>query len=156
MAIIFGVPSLLDNIQAQTNTTNTTSPILQNQTVVTAEQNQTMSKDAQALMTSDLPELKNNIINAKEALSKGDIGDALTTITDIENQVLFLKEKPSFEQNIKQVKDAISKSDLNKALDDITKVQTDVIKAETDLFKAKLQNPQLTLQGEDDDDDSDN
>ncbi|HEX5185764.1 MAG TPA: hypothetical protein VFV86_02650 [Nitrososphaeraceae archaeon] len=168
IAIVFSI-STLNNIQAQmmnttgqtlANATNATSSAAQNQTAaasaqnqtaITSGQNQTMSKDAQALMTMDLPELKDDIMSAKEALSNGNIGDALTTITDVENQLLLLKEKPSFEQNFKQVKDALSKSDLNKALDELTKVQTGVIKAETDLFKAKLQNPQLILQGGDDD-----
>ena len=69
--------------------------------------------------------------------------------------MLLLKEKPSFEKNFQHVKDSLSKSDSNKALDELTKVQTGVIKAETDLFKAKLQNPQLTLQGGDDGDGGD-
>ena len=160
IALVFSI-STLNNIQAQMmNTTgqtsaNATSLTGQNQTAAASGQNQTMSKDAQALMTMDLPELKDNIMSAKEALSNGNIGDALTTITDVENQLLLLKEKPSFEKNFQQVKDSLSKSDLNKALDELTKVQTGVIKAETDLFKAKLQNPQLALQGGDDGDGGD-
>lgn len=142
--MIFSVPTLLNDIQAQTNATNATSSGVQNQTAQAATgQNQTMSSDAQALMALDIPELKDNLMNVKEALANGDREDALTGITDVENQLLLLQNKTTFEGNIQNIKDAISKSDLKKALDDINNVQSEIIKAETEVFKAQLTNSEL-------------
>jgi predicted DNA-binding protein YlxM (UPF0122 family) len=144
---IFSIPSLLDNIQAQTNATNQTSG-----------QKQTMSKDTQALMTIDLPELKDTLMNAKQALADGNIEEGLTQITDIENQLLLLKTQPSFGKDIQKIKDSLSKKDNIKALDDLTKVQSDVLKAETEMLKAQLANPMLSQQNnaQDQDDEGDN
>lgn len=150
---IFSIPSLLANVQAQTHSTNQTSA--QNQT---SGQNQTMSKDTQALMTTDLPELKDTLMTAKEALADGNTEDALTQITDVENQLLLLKTQPSFGKDIQKIKDSLSKKDNIKALDDLTKVQSDVLKAETEMLKAQLANPMLSQQknAQDQDDEGDN
>jgi hypothetical protein len=173
MGIIFGVPSLLDNIQAQTNTTNTISPVIQNQTAATAQnqtaataqnqtaataqnqtaataQNQTLSQNAQVLIALDIPELKDNLMDTKELLANGEIVTALTGITDLENQFILLQNKPTFTQDIQKIKEDISKTDLKKALDDITKIQKEVIKAETEVFKAQLSNPELMASQQDD------
>ena len=106
-------------------------------------------------MTLDFPELKGNLMDSKDALANNDTEEALTTVTDVENQVLVLKVKPSFADDIQKVKDSISKADINKALDDFTKVQTDVLKAENEVFKAQLANPQLKVSQQDNDDNQD-
>ena len=142
---IFSIPSLLDTVQAETNSTNQTSG-----------QNQTMSKDTQALMTTDLPELKDTLMTAKEALADGNTEDALTQITDVENQLLLLKTQPSFGKDIQKIKDSLSKKDNIKALDDLTKVQNDVLKAETEMLKAQLANPMLSQQNNGPEDQDDN
>lgn len=139
---ILSIPSLLDTVQAQTNSTNQTSA-----------QNQTMSKDTQALMTIDLPELKDTLMNAKNALANNDTEEALTTVTDLENQLLVLEPKPKFVDNIQKIKDSISKADTTKALDDLTKVETDVLNAENEVFKAQLANPQLKVSQQENGDD---
>ena len=175
---LISIPSLLDTVQAQINMTNATSSSLQNQTAVAganetaqtaqnqtavagASANQTISTETQALMTLDFPELKGNLMDSKDALANNDTEEALTTVTDVENQMLVLKVKPSFADDIQKVKDSISKADINKALDDLTKVQTDVLKAENEVFKAQLANPQLKVAQQDngdnqDEDDEDN
>ena len=132
---ILSIPSLLDTVQAQTNSTNQTSA-----------QNQTMSKDTQALMTIDLPELKDTLMNAKNALANNDTEEALTSVTDVENQMLTLQPQPKFTADFQKIKDAVSKNDVNKALDDLTKVQSDLLKAETEMLKAQLANPMLSQQ----------
>ncbi|HEY9485184.1 MAG TPA: hypothetical protein VIQ04_00955, partial [Nitrososphaeraceae archaeon] len=129
------IPALLESGSAQTNSTNQTST-----------QNKTMSNDTQALMSIDLPGLKDNLETAKQSLANGDTEEALTQITDIENQVLLLKPQPSFTSDIQKIKDSVSKKDLNKALDDLTKVQTDVLKADTEMLKAQIANPMLAEQ----------
>jgi hypothetical protein len=132
---LLAIPALLESGSAQTNSTNQTST-----------QNKTMSNDTQALMSIDLPGLKDNLETAKQSLANGDTEEALTQITDIENQVLLLKPQPSFTSDIQKIKDSVSKKDLNKALDDLTKVQTDVLKADTEMLKAEIANPMLAEQ----------
>ena len=132
---ILAIPALWESGSAQTNSTNQTST-----------QNKTMSNDTQALMSMDLPGLKDNLETAKQSLANGDTEEALTQITDIENQVLLLKPQPSFTSDIQKIKDSVSKKDLNKALDDLTKVQTDVLKADTEMLKAQIANPMLAEQ----------
>ena len=41
-------------------------------------------------MKIDIPELKENLMNTKESLVDGDTEEALTGVTDIENQLLIL------------------------------------------------------------------
>ncbi len=106
-------------------------------------------------MSIDFPELKGNLMDSKDALANNDTEEALTTVTDVENQVLVLKVKPSFADDLQKLKDSISKTDINKALDDLTKVQTDVLKAENEVFKAQLANPQLKVSQQDNDDNED-
>ena len=142
---ILSILSLLDTVQAQTNSTNQTSA-----------QNQTMSKDTQALMTLDIPEIKDNLMDSKNALANNNTEEALTIITDLENQLLVLDPKPSFADTIQKIKDSVSKNDVNKALDDFTKVQTDVLKAETEMLKSQLANPMLSQQNNGPQDQDDN
>ena len=110
-----------------------------------------MSQDAQALMALDIPELKDNLMNVKEALANGEREDALTGITDVENQLLLLQNKTTFTEDIQKIKDSISKTDLKKALDDITNIQNGIIKAETEVFKDQLANPELMAAQQDND-----
>ncbi|HEX5892537.1 MAG TPA: hypothetical protein VFY41_06725, partial [Nitrososphaeraceae archaeon] len=127
----------------------------QNQTAqaAAAGQNQTMSQDAQALMALDIPDVRDNLIAAKESLANGEIADALTDITDLENQLILLQNKTTFTEDIQKIKNAISKSDLKKALDDITNIQTGILKAETEISKAQLANPELMAAQQDNDED---
>jgi hypothetical protein len=150
---ILSIPSFLDSAQAQSNSTS-------NSTNQTSAQNQTMSKDSKALMTIDLPGLKDTLMTAKQSLANGNAEEALAQITEVENQLLILKPQPSFAPDVQKIKDSVSKKDFKKALDDLTKVQTDVFKAETEMLKAQIANPMLSQQnnvpqGQDDDGDDD-
>ncbi|MGE5635039.1 MAG: hypothetical protein ACM3VV_07380, partial [Deltaproteobacteria bacterium] len=116
-----------------------------------APQGQAISPEAQVLMTLDIEEIKDKLKDAKEALAKGNTEDALTGVTEVENQLLPLQPQPKFTADFKDIKDSITKADLGKALDDLNKVQTDVIKAETEIFKAQMTNPQLMQQKGDND-----
>jgi hypothetical protein len=147
---LLSIPSLLDNIYAQTNATqqNQTAASGQNQTGGQG-QNQTMTTDAQALMALDIPEIKDNLMDAKEAVRDGNTEEALTSITDVENQLITTQPKPKFADNFQQIKDSLASADLAKALDDISNVQTELLKAETEVFKAQQTMPQGTDTGED-------
>jgi hypothetical protein len=85
-------------------------------------------------------------MNAKEALADGNTEEALTSVTDVENQLLTVQPQPKFTGDFKNIKDSIAKADLAKALDDLNKVQTEVLKAETEIFKAGQTNPQIMEQ----------
>ena len=154
---LLSIPSLLDSIHAQTNATqqNQTAASGQNQTGGQQGQNQTMSPDTQALMALDVPEIKDNIMDAKEALSNGNTEEALTAITDVENQLLTVQPQPKFTGDFQKIKDSIAQADLSKALDDISNVQTELLKAETEVFKANLPTPQQMMQQGTDDGDGD-
>jgi muramidase (phage lysozyme) len=161
---LLSIPSLLDSIHAQTNATqqnqtaasgqNQTAASGQNQTAASGQnqtggqqgQNQTMSPDTQALMAFDIPEIKDNIMDAKEALANGNTEEALTAITDVENQLLTVQPQPKFTEDFQKIKDSIAQADLSKALDDISNVQTELLKAETEVFKAGLPTPQQMMQ----------
>ena len=138
---LISIPSFLDTVQAQTNMTNTTSSSGQNQTAQGA-QNQTMSKETQALMALDIPTIKEQLMNAKQSLVNGNMEEALAGITDVEIPLLLAQNKPSFVGDLQEIKNSISKKDVNKALDDLTKIQTDILKGETETLKAQLANPQ--------------
>lgn len=138
---LISIPSFLDTVQAQTNMTNTTSTSGQNQTAQ-GVQNQTMSKETQALMTLDIPMIKEQLMNAKQAIVNGNTEEALAGITNVEIPLLLSQNKPSFVGDLQEVKNSISKKDVNKALDDLTKIQTDIINGETEILKAQLANPQ--------------
>jgi len=138
---LISIPSFLDTVQAQTNMTNTTSSSGQNQTAQGA-QNQTMSKETQALMALDIPTIKEQLMNAKQSLVNGNTDEALAGITDVEIPLLLAQNKPSFVGDLQEIKNSISEKNVNKALDDLTKVQTDIVKAETEILKAQLTNPQ--------------
>ena len=136
---ILSIPVMLNTVQAQSNMTGQASS-QQNQT---SSQNKTVSKDIQALMTVDLAKMKENLMNAKTALVSGNPQETLGIISDIENQLLLLQDKPSFTKDIPTIRESISKNDTNQALDDITKLQTSLLTAETEIFKAQMSNPQL-------------
>jgi len=131
--------SLIDNVQAQTNSTN--------QTAASQQPNQNMNLTAQALMKLDIVDLKNNLMNAKLAILNEDLEEGLTIVRDVETELLLVKPSPTkFLNDLHKITNAIAKSDINKSLDILTKVQVDILKAENQIFKAAVVNPQLMQQ----------
>ena len=111
-----------------------------------------MSKETQALMTLDIPVIKEQLMNAKQSLVNGNTEEALEGITDVEIPLLLSQNKPSFVGDLQEIKNSISKKDVNKALDDLTKIQTDIVKGETETLKAQLANPQQMVSEQNNDD----
>jgi hypothetical protein len=109
---------------------------------VVAGEKQAMSSDSQ-FMALDLPELMNNLIKAKEALANRERKDALTPITDVENQLIMLQINFPFKEDIQKIKESISQSNFKEALDDITNIQNGFLKIETDIIKYKLAQHEL-------------
>jgi hypothetical protein len=132
------IPSLLENIQAQTNSTNQT---------VLQQQPQNMNLTAQALMKVNIFELKDTMMKAKLAIIDGHLLEALTDVRNVETQLLLVKPTPTkFLSDIHKAVYAIAKSDIDKSLDILTKIQLDIIKAENQIFKAAMTNPQVMQQ----------
>ena len=67
-----------------------------------AGEKQAMSSDSQ-FMTLDIPELMDNLIKAKEALANREREDALTPITDVENQLIMLQITSPFKEEIQKI-----------------------------------------------------
>ena len=130
--------SVVENVQAQTNATNQTT---------SQQPSQAMNLTAQAIMKIDIAELKNNLMNAKLAILNGDHEEALTVVRDIETQVLLVEPQPTkFLSNLHKITNAITKSNIDKSLDALTRVQVDILKAENQLFKTAVANPQFMEQ----------
>jgi hypothetical protein len=129
---------VVENVQAQTNATNQTT---------SQQPSQAMNLTAQALMKIDIVDLKNNLMNAKLAILNGDHEEALTVVRDVETQLLLIKPSPAkFLSDLHKITNAITKSNIDKSLDALTKVQVDILKAENQLFKTAVTNPQFMEQ----------
>jgi hypothetical protein len=130
--------SVVDNVQAQTNATKPTT---------SQQPSQSINITAQALMKIDIVDLKNNLMNAKLAILNGDHEEALTVVRDVETQLLLIKPSPTkFLSDLHKITNAITKSNIDKSLDSLTKVQVDILKAENQLFKTAVTNPQFMEQ----------
>jgi hypothetical protein len=136
---LLSIPSLLENVQAQTNSVNQTAPQQQ--------QNQNMNVTSQALMKVDIFELKDTLMKAKLAIVDENFKEALTGVRDVESQLLELEPSPTKFLNVlhKAIK-AIDSSDIDKSLDALTRIQVTILKAETQIFKAAVADPQVMQQ----------
>ena len=135
---LFSILSLLENVQAQTNSTIQIVP----------QQNQNMMNlTTQALMKVNIFELKDTLMKAKLALVDGNLDEAKTSVRDVESQFLEIEPMPTkFLDNIHRAIKAIAKSDIDKALNTLTQLQFTILKAENLIFKAAVANPQMMQQ----------
>ena len=137
---LVSIPSLLENVQAQINSTNSTNQI-------TPQQNQTMTLTTQALMKVNIVELKDALMKVNLAIVDGNLKEALTDVRDIESQLLQVKPMPTkFLDNIHKAINAIAREDTDKALNTLTGIQVTILKAENQIFKAAVANPQVMQQ----------
>ncbi|HEX2406538.1 MAG TPA: hypothetical protein VHJ38_04940 [Nitrososphaeraceae archaeon] len=135
---LLSIPSLLENVQAQTNSVNQTA---------TQQQNQNMNVTSQALMKVDIFELKDTLMKAKLAIVDENFKEALTDVRDVESQLLLLEPSPTkFLSVLHKAIKAIDSSDINKSLDTLTRIQVIILKAETQIFKAAVADPQVMQQ----------
>jgi len=134
---LLSILSLLVNVHAQTNATNQTAP----------QSNQAMNLTIQALMKVDISDIKNSLANAKVAIINKNFEEALTGVRDVETQLLLVDPQPTkFMNDIHKVTNSIARSEVEKSLDALTKVQVDIIRAENEILKAAVANPQLMQQ----------
>jgi ribosomal protein S10 len=135
---LLSIPSLLETVQAQTNSVNQTAPQLQNQN---------MNVTAQALMKVDIFELKDTLMKAKLAIVDENFKEALTDVSDVELQLLPLEPSPTkFLSVLHNAIKTIDSSDINKSLDTLTRIQVTILKAENQIFKAAVADPQMIQQ----------
>ena len=135
---LLSIPSLLENVQAQTNSVNQTAPL---------PQNQNMNVTAQALMKVDIFELKDTLMKANLAIVDGNLKEALTGVRDVESQLLEIEPSPTkFLSVLHKAIKAITNSDIDKSLDTLTRIQVTILKAENQIFKAAVADPQMIQQ----------
>ena len=132
------IPSLLENVQAQTNSTiQTAAP----------QQTQNINLTAQALMKVNIFELKDTLTKAKLAIIDGHLLEALTDVRNVEAQLLLIEPSPTkFLSDMHKAIYAIARADIDKSLDTLTKIQLDILKVENQIFKAAVANPQVMQQ----------
>jgi hypothetical protein len=134
---LLSIPSLLENVQAQTNSTNP----------IALQQNQSMNITTQALMKVNIFDLKEALMKVNLAIVEGNLKEALTGVRDIESQFLQVDPMPTkFLNNIHKAINAIAREDIDKALNTLTGIQVTILKAENQIFKAAVANPQVMQQ----------
>ena len=98
-------------------------------------------------MKVNIFEIKDTLTKAKLAIIDGHLLEALTDVRNVETQLLLIEPSPTkFLSDIHKAVYAIAKSDIDKSLDILTKIQLDIIKAENQIFKAAVTNPQVMQQ----------
>src|SRR5918995_4548809 len=135
--VLLSIPSLLENVQAQTNLTSQ----------ISQQQNQNMTLTTQALMKVNTVELKDALMKVNLAIVDGNLKEALTDVRDIESQLLQVKPMPTkLLDNIHKAINAIAREDTDKALNTLTGIQVTILKTENQIFKAVVANPQMMEQ----------
>jgi len=135
--VLLSIPSLLENVQAQTNSTSQ----------ISQQQKQNMDVTPQALIKVNIVELKDALMKANLAIVDGDFKEALTGVRDIESQLVQVKPMPTkFLDNIHKAINTIAREDTDKALNTLTGIQVTILKAENQIFKAAVANPQVMQQ----------
>ena len=142
---LLSIPSLLENVQAQTNSSSSANQTTSQQQ---QQQNQNANLTAQALMKTDIVALKNTLMNAQLAIVDGNKEQALKDVMDVETQLILLKPSPPTKllNNIHKAIGAIATSEIDKSLNTITNIQVSILKAENLIFKAAVANPQVMQQ----------
>ena len=135
---LFSTLSLLDNVQAQINS-------FSNQTASPQQQQTNMT--AQALLKTNIVQIKDTLDKAKLEVIQGNFKEAIQDVRDVETQLFLIEPSPTkLLSNINKSINAIAKSNTEKALDILTNVQVTILKAENQIFKAAVSNPQIMQQ----------
>ena len=122
---LLSIPSLLENVQAQTNSSSSA-----NQTTSQQQQNQNTNLIAQALMKVNIFESKDTLMKANLAIIDGNLKEALTSVRDVESQLLEIEPLPTnFLSVLHKALKAIDSSDIDKSLDTLTRIQVTILKA---------------------------
>ena len=131
--------SLSGHVHAQTNSSS-------NQTG-SQQQNVTMNINAQALVKTDIFDLKSTLENAKIAIVEGKFKGALKDVRDVETQLLLTEPSPGkLLSKMHKATNAIARSDVEKSMNLLTNIQVDILKAENQILKTMILNPEAIQQ----------
>ena len=137
---LLSIPSLLENVNAQTNSDSQTAAPQQ-------QENQNMTLTTQALMKVDIFELQDTLKKAKLAIVDGNLKEALTDVRNVESQLLEIEPSPTqLLKVLHKTINAITNSNIDKSLNTLTRIQVTLLKAENQIFKASVANPQVMQQ----------
>jgi hypothetical protein len=141
---LFSTLSLFDNVQAQTNSTANNNQTTTSQQQQQQQQNQNANLTAQALMKTNIVELKNILMNAKLAIVDGNIKQALHDVRNVETELLLLEPSPptKFLNNLHKAIGTIAKSEIDKSLNALTNIEISILKAENLILKNTAANPE--------------
>ena len=135
---LLSIPSLLENVQTQTTSSNQTAP---------QQQNQNMNVTTQALMKVDIFELQDTLKKAKLAIVDGNLKEALTDVRNVESQLLEIEPSPTqLLKVLHKTINAITNSNIDKSLNTLTRIQVTLLKAENQINKASLADHQVMQQ----------
>jgi hypothetical protein len=91
--------------------------------------------------------VKDTLMKAKLAIVDGNLEDALTGVRDVETQLLELEPSPTqFLKVLHKAINAIDSSDIDKSLNTLTRMQITLLKAENQIFKAVVADPEVMQQ----------
>ena len=137
---LLSIPSLLENVNAQTNSDSQTAAPQQ-------QENQNMTLTTQALMKVDIFELQDTLKKAKLAIVDGNLKEALTDVRNVESQLLEIEPSPTqLLKVLHKTINAITNSNIDKSLNTLTRIQVTLLKAENQIFKASVADPQVMQQ----------
>jgi len=143
---LFSTLSLFDNVEAQTNSTTNNNQT----TTITSQplqqpQNLNTNLTAQAILKTNIVELKDSLTNAKLAIVNGNTKLALEDLMNIKTQLVQLEPSPpaKFLNNIHKAISTIAQSDIDKSLNTLTNIEVSILKAENLILKAAVTNPEL-------------
>ena len=137
---LLSIPSLLENVNAQINSDSQIAAAPQ-------QGNQNMTLTTQALMKVDIIELQDTLKKAKLAVIDGNLKEALTDVRDVESQLLEIEPSPTqLLKVLHKTINAITNSNIDKSLNTLTRIQVTLLKAENQIFKASVADPQVIQQ----------
>jgi len=92
-------------------------------------------------------ELKDALMKVNLAIVDGNLNEALTGVRNIESPLLQVDTMPTkFLSVLHNAIKTIDSSDINKSLDTLTRIQVTILKAENQIFKAAVADPQMIQQ----------
>jgi hypothetical protein len=139
---LLSISSLLENVNAQTTSDNQTEAQPPQQ-----ENQNTTTLTTQALMKVDIFEIQDTLKNAKLAIVDGNLDYALAGVRDVESQLLEVEPSPTkVIKVLHKTINAIADSDIEKSLNTLTRAQVTLLKAENQIFKASVADPQVIQQ----------
>ena len=137
---LLSIPSLLENVNAQSKSDSQTAPQQQ-------QGNQNMTLTTQALMKVDIIELQDTLKKAKLAVIDGNLKEALTDVRNVESQLLKIEPSPiQLMKILHKAINGITSSDIEKSVNSLTRIQITLLKAENQIFKASVADPQVMQQ----------